>query len=199
MHIILDLINCLWIILTHGSVIAWLTLAVTIIGICFAKKAYKYQVSMVEPWSLTNIEGNLWQLERTKAKLATISGVNIDNFHSECLIQWHKTGSGFPSGYYRKGTKLLMEIEGIITGAQFTLSYEEPKKEKYPLKHSCDTNFQQGIVSSKRTIIWSDTLYSLNSINSQTNQILLSSTNNNRPSLKRLIIKILKGKNRNLM
>lgn len=114
-----------------AEILGCFTLVATILGIWFARKAYKHQTEMVEPWSMKKVGDNLWLLERTVPGLAVITGVTNGFLCDFYQISWLNF-AGFPAGYFKKGKNILLRIENPPPGATFELYYEEVKEERYP-------------------------------------------------------------------
>jgi hypothetical protein len=110
------------------------TLLLTLIGVLLARRA-NIETTASEPWSMTNLESNLWLLQRHNPVLATIHGIIIEE--SEHIDTPKIEGLGFnfmnpanmPSKSFKKGSNILIRINPRITEPHFILYYEEHKKQ----------------------------------------------------------------------
>lgn len=143
-----------------AEMIGLLTLIATLGAIYWAWKAYKHQVEMKEPWSLTNVKDDLWILERKIPVLANIRGIAQNRTCDHYEVEW-LTAAGVPMGYFRNGTNILLRIKSNVPGAVFQLYYEEAKKEIYPFRpeYIHDTRHGDDQSPPKSWKVWETVLY----------------------------------------
>jgi hypothetical protein len=109
------------------------TLLLTLVGVFIARRV-RIQSQKAEPWSLANLEGELWLLKRNSPVLATIHGIVIEE--AEHIKTARIEGRGFsfmnpantPAKFFANGTSILIKINPRMVEAIFILYYEEHKK-----------------------------------------------------------------------
>lgn len=146
--------------MTGGELAAWITLAVTLFGVVIAFVAYRYQIAMIEPWSMTKIEDNLWMLERNRPKLATIYGY-VGGYLCDRYDVTFLNPAVQPAGYFKKGTKILVQTGSLPKGASFVIAYREHYREgllfKYPYRGRLDAPSIESLPRGVKT--WTTCLY----------------------------------------
>ena len=140
-------------------------LLLTLVGVMIAKKVVKNQ-SDNEPWSLTNLENDLWLLKRKSHTLATINAIIVEE--PEHIDTPPIEGEGFsfmnPSNeqtkYLKYGTSILMRIDPDLAGATMILYYEEHRKQsKEPhAGYQPDMTLEGGEISSSNVQSWRTSL-----------------------------------------
>ena len=114
-------------------IVVMFTLLLTLIGVFIARHA-RIQAQKAEPWSITNLEGELWLLKRNSPVLATIHGIVVEE--AEHIETPRIEGKGFnfmnpantPAKFFKHGTSILIRIDPRMVEASFILYYEEHKK-----------------------------------------------------------------------
>lgn len=121
-----------------GACASVATLGISWIAYLFARKSY-HQIDREEPWKLTPLFDNYWLIERIHPNIATIYGQFIypnikEVYGSGDFVAKYSNAQGKPFKYFKRGTKMVVEIPSMPVGSSFHLAFHEHKSIKKALK-----------------------------------------------------------------
>lgn len=148
-------IETVWSTISNSYAIAVETLLVTIAGIVIALIAYRHQIAMLEPWTMTKVGPTVWLLQRNIPSLATVCCIALNDGQGHRNIVPVSSEEGHK--IFRKGTNKLIDTRNYpALGTTFELSYENHKSEKKALAHRCEPTRLEDRAKAQS---WITTLY----------------------------------------